>query len=379
MHLGQSDVDEQFRDELCAFLDEHAPPEASTAARSERSELLPDWARRWQATLFDHGWMIPSYPPHLGGRDASAQQTVLFLEEMARRNVPRSLHFPGYGIAAPSLLEFGTAAQQALAPAAIRGDTVWCIGMSEPDAGSDLASLQTRAEVHDDRFVVTGQKVWTSYAPVADKCICYVRTDPDRPRHGGISALILDMNFPGITVRPLRNIGGMSEFSEVFLDTVEVPRDRLLGDLNDGWRVTQGSLGHERLGLWMEAVARVEHVVADLVSLCRRRGLDGDPVARRRVTEALANVSGLRALGYRSMVGDGPQPLYLKLATSELYTDLLELALDLDGPQGLIADAPRERDWAHDFLGGLAGTVAGGTSEIQRRIIARHALALPGN
>lgn len=379
MHLGQSDVDEQFRDELCAFLDEHTPPEATTEPRSERTELLPDWARRWQATLFDHGWMVPSYPSHLGGRDASAQQTALFLEEMARRNVPRSLHFPGYGIAAPSLLEFGTAGQQALAPAAIRGDTVWCIGMSEPDAGSDLASLQTSAEVHDDRFVVTGQKVWTSYAPVADKCICYVRTDPDQLRHAGISALILDMDFPGITVRPLRNIGGMSEFSEVFLDEVEVPRDRLLGDLNDGWRVTQGSLGHERLGLWMEAVARVEHVVDDLVSLCRRRGLDSDPVARRRVTEALANVSGLRSLGYRSMVGDGPQQLYLKLATSELYTDLLELALDLDGPQGLVPDAPRERDWAHDFLGALAGTVAGGTSEIQRRIIARHALALPGN
>jgi alkylation response protein AidB-like acyl-CoA dehydrogenase len=248
--------------------------------------------------------MIPSNPGHLGGRDASAEQSVLFLEEISRRNIPRSLHFPGYGIAAPSLLEFGTPSQRSLAPAAIRGDTVWCIGMSEPDAGSDLASLRTKAEVYDDRFVVTGQKVWTSFAPIADKCLCYVRTDPEQPQHRGISALILDMDSPGISVRPLRNIMGSAEFAEMFFDNVVVPRDRLLGQLNGGWRVTQGSLGHERSSMWMEAVARLDRAIGDLLSHCRQLG--SDTLMRRRIIGAYERAVCLRALGFRSMTGAGP-------------------------------------------------------------------------
>ena len=137
--------------------------------------------RDWQATLFDHGWMIPGYPPELGGRNCTPVQTLIYLETLAGRRIPRSGHFPGYAIVAPSLLEFGNDEQSALAPAAIRGDTIWCIGMSEPNAGSDLAGLQTRAEVRDDHFVVNGQKVWTSYAMIAQKCFCYVRTDPRCP------------------------------------------------------------------------------------------------------------------------------------------------------------------------------------------------------
>jgi alkylation response protein AidB-like acyl-CoA dehydrogenase len=321
--------------------------------------------------------MIPSNPRHLGGRDASAEQSVLFLEEISRRNIPRSLHFPGYGIAAPSLLEFGTPSQRSLAPAAIRGDTVWCIGMSEPDAGSDLASLRTKAEVYDDRFVVTGQKVWTSFAPIADKCLCYVRTDPEQPQHRGISALILDMDSPGISVRPLRNIMGSAEFAEVFFDNVVVPRDKLLGQLNGGWRVTQGSLGHERSSMWMEAVARLDRAIGDLLSHCRQ--LDSDTLMRRRIIAAYERAVCLRALGFRSMTGAGPGQLLMKLATSELYTEVLSLAIDLQGPAGLIQAAPSDRDWWRDFLGSLAGTIAGGTSEIHRNVIARHALGLPGD
>src|SRR4051812_43798290 len=142
-------------------------------------ELVPRWMRDWQATLFDHGWMIPGYPPELGGRNATPVQTLIYLEEMANQGIPRSVHFPGYAIVAPTLLDFGTPAQRELAPAAIRGDTVWCIGMSEPNAGSDLAGLQTRAVLDGDNFVISGQKVWTSYAMDAQLCCCYVRTDPD--------------------------------------------------------------------------------------------------------------------------------------------------------------------------------------------------------
>src|SRR4051812_33896679 len=217
MRLAWSAEDEAFRAELVAFLDEHAPPEAhgyDFGESSPESDGIPAWLRKWQATLFDHGWMIPAYPPELGGRNCTPVQTLIYLEELSKRRIPRATHFPGYAIVAPSLLEFGNEEQKKLVPAAIRGDTIWCIGMSEPNAGSDLAGLQTRAEVFDDHFVVNGQKVWTSYAMIASKCFCYVRTDPSLPKHRGISLLIIDMDTPGIDVRPLRHINGKADFAE---------------------------------------------------------------------------------------------------------------------------------------------------------------------
>jgi len=205
VHLAWGPEEEAFRAELVAFLEEHAPPEAlvrrdfaGTGEPREGEDIVPQWSREWQATLFDHGWMVPGYPPELGGRNATPIQTLVYLEEMAARGIPRAFHFPGYAIVAPSLLEFGNEEQRALAPAAIRGDTIWCIGMSEPNAGSDLAGLQTRADVYEDHFVINGQKVWTSYAAIAQKCFCYVRTDPNVAKHKGISLLIVDMDTPEI-------------------------------------------------------------------------------------------------------------------------------------------------------------------------------------
>src|SRR3954447_8658776 len=250
MRLAWGPEEEAFRAELVAFLDANAPQEGrglDFAAAEE--EGIPDWARKWQATLFDNGWMVPGYPPDLGGRNATPVQTLVFMETLAERGILRSVHFPGYAIVGPSLLEFGTDEQKALAPAAIRGDTVWCIGMSEPNAGSDLASLTTKAVLDGERFIVNGQKVWTSYAMLAQKCFCYVRTATDVPKHKGISVLILDMDTPGIDVRPLRHITGAAEFAEVFFDDVEVPVENLVGELNGGWRITMGSLAHERGGL----------------------------------------------------------------------------------------------------------------------------------
>ena len=208
MHLAWGQQVDEFRAELVDFLDQNAPPEAKALKRTgslqdsgevgpggqpnagDPESIIPAWARRWQATLFDHGWMVPGYPPHLGGRHATPVQTLVYLQELAARGVPRSLHFPGYAIVAPSLLEFGSDDQQALVAPAIRGDTIWCIGMSEPNAGSDLAGLQTQAVLDGDAFVVNGQKVWTSYAMVAERCFCYVRTDPAAPKHKGISVLV---------------------------------------------------------------------------------------------------------------------------------------------------------------------------------------------
>ncbi|HEX2737420.1 MAG TPA: acyl-CoA dehydrogenase family protein [Acidimicrobiia bacterium] len=391
MHLAWGPEEERFRAELVAFIDEHAPPEArvrrdfADTDGGPGNEILPRWARDWQATLFDHGWMIPGYPPELGGRNCTPVQTLVYLEEMAALAMPRSFHFPGYAIVAPSLLEFGTEAQRALAPAAIRGDTVWCIGMSEPNAGSDLAALQTRAEVHDDHFVVTGQKVWTSYAMVAQQCFCYVRTDPSAPKHKGISLLIIDMSTPGIEIRPLRQFTGASDFAEVFFTDVVVPRDNLVGALNDGWRITQGSLAHERAGLWVEGVARLEHTLAGLVDLARRRGAAGDPIVRRRIAEGYQRASSLRALGYKGFTSyaqgsSAPEHSYMKMATAELGKALFELGTDLQGPYGAVSDAERAEEegrWMRSFFITFAGTIAGGTSEIQRNIIAQRVLGLP--
>ncbi|MGI8663338.1 MAG: acyl-CoA dehydrogenase family protein [Acidimicrobiales bacterium] len=379
MHIGWSEDDEAFRTELSAFLDEHAPAEAHRDR--EGDDVIPDWARAWQAKLFDNGWMVPGYPRELGGRDATPTQTLSYLEELGRRHLVRSVHFPGYAIVAPSLLDFGTPAQQALAPAAIRGDDVWCIGMSEPDAGSDLASLRTTAVRDGERFVVNGQKVWTSYAMAARRCFLYVRTDPDAPKHKGISVLILDMTTPGIEVRPLSQITGSREFAEVFLTDVEVPVENLVGVENDGWRITMGSLAHERGGLWVQSVAAVAQSLDDLCALARTRGLDRDAGVRRDLASAYEQVASLRALGYKGFSsfargGSAPEHSYLKLATSELGKHLNELGMRMFGPGGAALGGEAER-WSKALLVSFASTIGGGTSEIQRNIIATRVLGLP--
>lgn len=386
MHLAWDERDEAFRDELRVFLDEHCPDEIRRGRDFLGGEdRLPTWAREWQATLFDHGWMIPSYPPELGGRNATAVQTLLFLEELAQRGIPRSLHFGGYAIVGPSLLEFGNDEQKAMAPAAIRGDTVWCVGMSEPNAGSDLAALSTRAVLDGESFVVNGQKVWTSYAGIAQKCFCYVRTDPTVAKHKGISVLVIDMDTPGVEVRPLKQIGGSSEFAEVFFTDALVPAANLVGDLNDGWRITMGSLAHERGGLWVEGVFGALRALDGLVAVARERGVDGDPVVRRRLGELYERAATLRSLGYKGFSSfaqgsSAPEHSFMKLSTSELRKELYRTAMDLQGPWGAVVEPGWSSDdgrWQASWITSLAGTIGGGTSEIQRNVIATRVLGLP--
>jgi alkylation response protein AidB-like acyl-CoA dehydrogenase len=393
MKLSFSAEDEVFRRELIAFLEQHCPPEArkqrdfigSDEADENGILQIPPWAKQWQATLFDHGWMIPAYPPHLGGRQAAPTQTLIYLEEMSSRRIPRSVHFGGYAIVGPSLLEFGNAEQKALAPAAIRGDTVWCIGMSEPGAGSDLAALSTRAEDKGDHFVVNGQKVWTSYAMVASKCFCYVRTDMQAPKHKGISVLIIDLDTPGIDVRPLRHITGEAEFAEVFFTDVKVPKQNLVGELNKGWQITMGSLAHERGGLWVEGVALCQRAAEDLIAMAKRLGIDHDPVIRHRIAKLYSQARSLRAMGYKGFASfaqgsSAPEHSFMKVAASELQQTLFELGLDLQGAGLAITDpavAQEAGRWQNTFFTSLAATLGGGTSEIQRNVIAQHVLGLP--
>jgi alkylation response protein AidB-like acyl-CoA dehydrogenase len=394
MKLGFDETDEAFRQELLAFVDEHVPVELRGGrdwigddedTDADGLMVIPAWAKEWQATLFDHGWMIPGYPPELGGRNATPTQTLIYLEEMARAGIPRSVHFGGYAIVGPSLLEFGDDDQKAMAPAAIRGDTVWCVGMSEPDAGSDLANLSTRAVVDGDSFIVSGQKVWTSYAMVASRCFCYVRTDPDVPKHKGISALIIDLDTPGIEIRPLYHLSHRAEFAEVFFTDVVVPRANLVGALNDGWRITMGALAHERGALWVEGVMGAQRGIDDLVGLARAHGIERDPVVRRRIAELAAQVRALRAMGYKgfasfSQGSSAPEHSFMKLATSEVRQAIFELAIDLQGAERAVTDpsvASEGARWQRSWLTSMASTIGGGTSEIQRNVIATRVLGLP--
>jgi alkylation response protein AidB-like acyl-CoA dehydrogenase len=393
MKLSVSTEDEAFRNELVAFIEAHCPAEAystrsfigTDAEDDDGVMVIPDWARAWQACLFDHGWMIPSYGPELGGRNATPTQTLIYLEELAARGIPRSVHFVGYAIAAPSLLEFGNEAQQALAPEAIRGDTVWCAGMSEPGAGSDLAAISTRAIDEGDHFRVSGQKVWTSYAMLASQCLCYVRTNPDVPKHKGISVLLIDMATPGIEVRPLRDITGRAEFAEVFFSDVIVPKANLLGMLDDGWRITMGALAHERGGLWVEGVAGCQRSMDRIIAMIKRLGGAQDPVIRRRVAELYSQLRGLRALGYKGFASfaqgsSAPEHSFMKVATSELQQTLIELAVDLQGAGLAVTDADFAQEdgrWQEGILNSRATTIGGGTSEIQRNVIAQRVLGLP--
>ena len=260
-----SDV-EEFRAEFSAFLDENLPPASETLERPRSVSHMPQWARDWQRLLFDSGWLLPSQPPEFGGRNATVIQQFVYLEELSRRRIYHSFNPQGVNIVGASLLSFGSDEQkQRWAVPILRAEITASLGMSEPSAGSDLASLRTRAVLDDDHFVVNGQKVWTSGAHDADVLLTFVRTNPDAPKHKGISALIIPTDTPGLVRRPFPSICGADDldFNEVFFTDVRVPAENLVGELDQGWRVANGSLGHERTMMWLGFADRLENMIDD--------------------------------------------------------------------------------------------------------------------
>ncbi|MGH7820211.1 MAG: acyl-CoA dehydrogenase family protein [Candidatus Binatia bacterium] len=400
MKLRFDERTEAFRGELRSWLEANRPDADVVAADPSRSSAhLPEWARRWQRRLFENGWLVPGWPPELGGRNATPIEQMVYFEELARLGVPRSYNPQGLSIITPSIVDFGTEEQkEAYALPTLRAEITWCLGMSEPGAGSDLASLSTRAELRGDDFVVNGQKVWTSGAHHADLCFCFVRTDPSAPKHGGISVLVIDMKSPGIRTRPLPELTDPehADFNEVFFEDVVVPRRNLVGKLNDGWRVTLGSLAHERGMLWLNHVTGAERVLERLVALADVRGprgarLGDDPRFREAIGALQVDVLAMRAMGYRGFANFArgkvaPEHSILKLFGSELQQEAWLTALEWLGARGLdvspqLVVAPgsywERSSWADQYLRSFSGTIAGGTSEIQRNILATRILGLP--
>ena len=380
---------EAFRAEFAAFLDEHLPTEAETQERPRSVSHMPQWARRWQRLLFDNGWLLPGQPPEFGGRNATILQQFVYLEELSRRRVYHSHNPQGVDIVAASLLSFGTDEQkQRWAVPILKAEITASLGMSEPSAGSDLASLRTRAVRDGDHFVVNGQKVWTSGAHDADVLFTFVRTDPDAPKHKGISALVIPADTPGVVRRPFPNICGMDDldFNEVFFTDVLVPAENLVGGLNEGWRVANGSLGHERTMMWLAQAERLENVIDDFrPSTALERDQHATLVMDHQALRLLGSAALARAARGEQ---DVPALSVLKLLGAEAETRATEHALASAGVDGLIhpgSSGPYAHmnpdnyfaSWFDRHARSFSATIAGGTSEIQRNIIAQRVLGLP--
>ncbi|CAM2779344.1 acyl-CoA dehydrogenase [Mycobacterium intermedium] len=382
---------EAFRAEFVAFLDQHLPDHSEGFERPRSCSHIPEWARRWQRLLFDNGWLLPGNPPEFGGRNASLLEQYVYLEELARRRIYHSFNPQGIGIIAASLLTFGNPEQkQRWAVPILRAEITASLGMSEPGAGSDLASLRTRAVRDGDHFVVNGQKVWTSGAHDADVLLTFVRTDPAAPKHKGISVLLIPTDTPGVVRRPFASVCGHDDvdFNEVFFTDVRVPVANLVGELNGGWRVAHGSLGHERAMLWMDYANLLHELTVDF-------GPSG-ALERDSYATLVMDAQALRLLGSAALAKaargneDVPAQSVLKLLGSEALQRGTENALNAAGAGGLVhpamtsAFAPLDLDghygsWFDRYARTFAATIAGGTSEIQRSIIAQRILGLPRN
>ncbi|MGV0044468.1 acyl-CoA dehydrogenase family protein [Mycobacterium colombiense] len=371
---------ERFRSELRDWLSQNLTDELVAARRpTGRDDAAFEMLREWNATMADAGWAAVSWPPEYGGRGATVLEQLVYTEETTRARAPMPLNVIGLNNIAPAIMQYGTEQQKlALLPRMMRADDIWCQGMSEPEAGSDLAALRTRAVRDGDDFVVNGQKIWTSLGHRADWCQLYVRTNPEAPKHKGISCLIVDMTLPGIEVRPLVTLNGDADFAEVFFHDVRVPADALLGPLNAGWQVATTTLSHERAGaarLYAEMQVRLEELVDDLAAA--GTGALDDPVTLRRLGEIAVRIKYLEVLCQRSISatlhgGDALGSASLaKTVWGEIGQDLAALAFDALGTRG--AGAP----WANYRLTSRSLTIAGGTTQINKNITAQRVLGLP--
>jgi alkylation response protein AidB-like acyl-CoA dehydrogenase len=387
--LDFSTEQRDFREEVRSWLAEHKP----TTPRPSSAAGIRAYDTGWQRTQYEGGWAGISWPQEYGGRGLSLLEQLIWYEEYGRARLPSiDGTFVGLNHAGPTLIQCATPEQKAAhLPPILRGDALWCQGFSEPGAGSDLASLRTRAVIDGDDLVVTGQKIWTSSAFVADWQELLVRTDPAASKHRGITWVICDMHSPGIDVRPIQSMDGESEFCEVFYDEVRIPLSNVVGQLDDGWRVAMSTLSFERGTAFTAGQVRLASTVEHLIELARQRpgplrrgtALADESLAVRLAT-ARAEVAALRAMTYAAISRGvryetpGPEGSIVKLYFSEIEKRVARLSMDLLGPDSLsFVSKWLPGGWSGDYLRSYASSIGGGTSEIQRNIIGERVLGLP--
>src|SRR4029450_10288361 len=405
MNFDFMEAEQGFRKEVRAWLEQNLPDDlrgkAFAASRADVDEVRG--LRAWQKTMAEAGYVGMDWPREFGGRGAPITEMVILYQEMARAESPQIVTRGGVSMLRPTLMKLGTPEQQKRFLPAIRTpEDLWCQGFSEPNAGSDLANLQTRAVLDGDHFVVNGQKVWTSMGHVADWCFLLVRTDPAAAKHKGISFLLVDMKTPGITVRPLRQITGEAEFNEVFFDNVRVPAENMVGKINEGWSVAITTLAYERDLLTFirhislrNALHRLGQVTQTpprnarprLVKPTQARGRNPDPVVRQKIAELWIGEQALQLNGYRSLTKilrggqPGPEGSTSKLFCSQLDQDLALAATQVIGPYSQIAEgsewAPDDGQWQFYELLARGSGIRAGTTEILKNILSERVLGLP--
>jgi alkylation response protein AidB-like acyl-CoA dehydrogenase len=367
-----------FRAELREWLDAGLPDE-QRGGRGGAQRFDDSFGREWSRKLYDAGYAGLTWPTEYGGAGAPYSFQAIFYEEMARAQAPAHVGVIGLGMAGPTIMAHGTDEQkQAHLSRILSAEEIWCQGFSEPGAGSDLAAARTRAERQGDVYVVNGQKVWSSFAHIADFCILVTLSDPDAPRYQGLTYLIVDMHAPGVEVRPLRQITGEAEFNEIFFNNVEVPVSNRLGEEGQGWQVAMTTLLHERGTLGFALTAALEVGVDRLVAVARDRA-NSDSSVRQRVAREWIELQALRYTNYRSLgtyqrTGiPGPEGSAIKLRWSEQNQRMTKLGRELLGPEGILDDGW----WHHQQLRSRGNTIEAGTSEVLRNIVAERVLGLP--
>jgi alkylation response protein AidB-like acyl-CoA dehydrogenase len=389
MDLGLTPSELTFRDELRAWLKVNLPKKSSHAVRtSESTTAYYQFLKDWQRKLFDGGYTGIAWPKEFGGRGATFIEQAIFQEELAVADAPELFGTIGLSLVGPTIIAVGTDEQKKrYLPKMLSGDEIWCQGFSEPNAGSDLASLETKGVLDGNHFVVNGQKIWTSYAHMADCCMLVVRTDPAAPKHKGITCLLVDMKNPGISVRPLKMMSGDSAFNEMFFSNLRVPTSCVLGKVNDGWNVALTALSNERANLGLGVYVAFKRNLDALVEQARKLRRNGqtvieDPVLRQKLAQAFVELevfrlNTTRALSNLSKRGTpGPEGSIQKLYWSELNQRNAQIAMEVLGPYAQLTDFDGGR-WVYNYLRSRGNTIEAGTSEVQRNIIAQRVLGLP--
>jgi alkylation response protein AidB-like acyl-CoA dehydrogenase len=374
--LTLSPNEQAFRDELRAWLEQNHPGDEPTADENQFG-----FRREWQRKLHEAGYAGLSWPKEYGGRGATPIEQAIFGEEMTRARAPSPVNVLGLVMGGPVLIAHGTDEQKAryLEPI-LSAEEIWCQGFSEPDSGSDLASLKTRAVKSNGEWVITGQKVWTTYAQHAKWCMLVARSDPDAPKHRGLTYFLLDMEQDGVQVRPLRQITGEAEFNELFFEEARVADENVIGGVGNGWTVAITTLMHERAGLGASSAASVRIALGRLLELVRARGLADDPLVRQRIGQLHIEAEALRLNAWRGLTHvmkhgtPGPEGSLPKWQWAEVNQSLTELALEVEGDDGPLDGGD---EWTYRFLRARANSIEGGTTEILKNIIAERVLGLP--